>query len=187
MRFETVIIGGGRAGCTLGAELLRRGRSCIVVSEGLSLEGADARKDFLSLGGTLLPGDSVIGGDWEGTSLKRVRTRNLGETPLEGDNFVLATGMFFSRGLVATMDKVYEPVFGCDVVFDPDREHWCNPDFYGEQPFESFGVRCSEDQRCYIGGAECENLFAAGEIMEGMPAPEATAVKLAEILCRRKI
>ena len=187
MKFETVIIGGGRAGCTLGKLLLQGGRSCIIVSEGLSPESADARREYLSLGGLMLPGDSVIEGTREGARVKSVRTRNLGSTPLEADFFVLATGKFFSRGLIATMDSIYEPVFGCDVLYDPDRSKWCDPDFYAPQPFESFGVKCSEDLRCYIGGELQQNLYAAGEILEGSRDITLTAQKIAEEICRRKI
>lgn len=179
MRYDVVIIGGGLAGMTAAVALRKAGKEVIVVSEGLSLHETP-RKEFVSLGGTLLPGDSVISGEWDGNRLLSVRTRNLEGTPLEAGAFILATGKFFSRGLISTMDRIYEPVFGADVEYDEDRDNWVNPDFHAEQPFEHFGVK-TEDCRVVIGGITSENLFAAGEILAG----EVDIIKSAEEVCRK--
>ncbi len=184
MRFDTVIIGGGLAGATAGVELLRAGSKVAIVSEGLSMHETPMAR-FISSGGTLLPGDSVVSGDWDGEGrLLRVRTRNLEDTPLEADSFILCTGKFFSRGLVSTMDRVYEPLFGCDVSYDPDREGWCHPDFFGKQPFESFGVVTDSRGRVLFGGKPAENLYAAGEILSG---DDVDIVKSAVEVCKNLI
>lgn len=179
MRYDVVIIGGGLAGMTAAVALRKAGKSCAVVSEGLSLHETP-RKEFISLGGTLFPGDSVIGGCWDGDRLVSVSTRNLEGTPLEADAFILATGKFFSRGLISTMDRIYEPIFGADVEYDENRDNWVDPDFHASQPFERFGVK-TEDCRVVIGGAVKENLFAAGEILAG----EVDIIKSAEEVCRK--
>ena len=162
-----VIIGGGQAGTAAGVRLLGLGLSCAIVSEGLSLESG-SKAEFLRLGGTFLPGDSVLGGEFSSDGrLLRVRTRNLEGTPLEARHFILATGRFFSKGLVATMDSVVEPVFGCDVTYEPDRSAWCSQDFFAPQPFESFGVRTDDGGRVSISGRRVPNFYACGEILEG--------------------
>lgn len=181
MRYDVVIIGGGLAGMTAAVALRKAGKKCIVVSEGLSLHETPL-KEFVALDGTVLPGDSVISGEWDGNRLLSVRTRNLEGTPLEADAFILATGKFFSRGLISTMDRIYEPVFDADVEYDADRDNWVNPDFHADQPFERFGVK-TEDCRVLVGGVASENLFAAGEILAG----EVDIIKSAEEVCRKLI
>ena len=167
MRFDVVIMGGGQAGTAAGVRLLHSGLSCLIVSEGLSLSETSKRQ-FIALGGRFLPGDSVLGGEWsQDGRLLGVTTRNLEETLLRADNFILATGRFFSKGLVSTMDSIYEPVFGCDVRFEQGRSLWCSTDFFAPQPFESFGVIVDDGGRVSIKGHQVPNLFACGEILEG--------------------
>ena len=180
MRYDVVIIGGGLAGMTAGLELQQRGLRTLVVSEGLSLHETP-RKAYTEAGGTLLSGDSVIGGDIRDGVLLSVRTRNLGDSLLEADHFILATGKYYSGGLVSTADRIYEPVFGCDVSFLPDRSGWCVRDFFARQPFEDFGVRVDADFRVSVGGETVRNLYAAGDILEG----EVDIVKTALEVCIR--
>lgn len=175
MRFDVVIIGGGLAGMTAATALRKAGLSCAVVAEGLSLHNAP-RSEFLALGGTIFAGDSVVGGEWDGDALKCVFTRNLEGTRLEADNFILATGKFFSRGLISTMDSVYEPVFGCDVEYIRDRDKWVTSDFFAPQPFESFGVITDGTGRVLLEGRPAKNLYAAGEILAGSPDIEKSAI-----------
>lgn len=177
MRFDVVIIGGGLAGMTAATELCKAGLRCAVVAEGLSLHKAP-RQEFLALGGALFAGDSVIGGEWNGNSLKCVHTRNLENTRLEADNFILATGKFFSRGLISTMDGICEPVFGCDVDYVRDRGKWVVPDFFAPQPFESFGVITDSSGHVFIAGKPADNLYAAGEILSGRPDIEQSALEV---------
>lgn len=166
MRFDVVIIGGGLAGMTAGVELLKSGKSCVVVSEGLSLNETPS-SEFVRLGGTFLLGDSVVGGCFEGSTLLYVQTANLGSTKLEADNFILATGKFFSKGLVSDRDSIREPVFGCDVFYDRDRSNWTVSDFFAPQPFEEFGVVTDDLGRVSVQGRTIDNLYAAGEVLKG--------------------
>lgn len=177
MKYDVVIIGGGLAGLTAGLRLQEAGLKCAVVAGGMSLHDTP-KAGFVAAGGILLRGDFVTGGDWNGSTLKCVYTRNLGKSPLRARHFILATGRFFSKGLVSTMDTIYEPVFGCDVSFAADRSAWVNPDFFGEQPFESFGVLTDGAGRAMIGGAAADNLYVAGEILAGRQDIEQSALKV---------
>lgn len=183
MKFDIVIIGGGRAGMTAALKLQQAGRRCAVVTEGASLAALPFR-DFADAGGTILPGDSVVSGYMEGNRLVSVTTRNLGRTSLEAGVFLLCTGKFFSKGLVSTMDSIYEPVFGCDVIYEKDRSKWVDPDFFAPQPFEQFGVATDEYGRVSISGNTVENLYAAGEILAGCPDIEGSAEKIAETILK---
>lgn len=179
MKFDVVIIGGGLAGLTAGVRLQKAGHRCAAVAEGLSLNECP-RKEFLELGGTLFPGDSVVGGSFDGGSLKWVETGNLSGTHLEADNFILSTGKFFSRGLISNMDGIAEPVFGCDVEYDRDLRNWTVAEFFETQPFEKFGVVTDEKGRVKINGKVVDNLYAAGEILAGSPDIVASAEKVAD-------
>lgn len=166
MKFDVVIIGGGLAGVTAATELQKSGLKCAMVAEGLSLSEAP-RTEFRKAGGTVLAGDRVVSGTFEGKRLVCVRTEKLGEATLDASHFILATGKFFSRGIVADMDKVYEPVFGLDVQYDGDRSAWFSPNFAAQQRFLEFGVS-SIDGCAVKDGAKIENLFPAGEVLAGI-------------------
>ena len=213
MKYDAVIIGGGRSGC---AEALRRasdGQKVCLVAAGLtlhSLEPGLKGKPYSELHSLTKAGIAVLRGDiveavlWEATASDPVRgsaahpsqpggwapPSNVAEggTPpggsasqrtavisvktangitLEAAEFVLATGRFFSRGLVADMEGVREPVFGADVDFPEDRTKWFDPDFFAPQPFESFGVKTDKAGRILKGGKPVENVFAVGKILGG--------------------
>lgn len=175
MKFDAVIIGGGLAGMTAATALQQGGLKCAVVAEGLSLSGA-SREAYTAAGGTLLAGDRVTGGTIENGRLVSIRTEKLGDVTLEARAFILATGKFFSRGIVADMQKVYEPIFGLDVQYDADRSTWFSPSFAAPQRFLEFGV-IAEDGCAVRNGVKIENLFPAGEVLAGLSsaASDATA------------
>lgn len=171
MKFDVIVIGGGLAGMTAAYDLQFNGLKCAVVSEGRSLSNADC-KDFVDFGGVVLSGDRVCDAEFEDGVLKSIRTEKLGDVALEADNFIIATGKFFSRGLVADMDKVYEPVFGLDVFYEADRTKWFDRSFSAHQPFLDFGVETDEDGHARLNGASIPNLYAAGEILKGISGAE---------------
>lgn len=175
MKFDAVIIGGGLAGMTAATALQQGGLRCAVVAEGLSLSGA-SREAYTAAGGTLLAGDRVTGGTIENGRLVSIRTEKLGDVTLEARAFILATGKFFSRGIIADMQKVYEPIFGLDVQYDADRSTWFSPSFAAPQRFLEFGV-IAEDGCAVRNGVKIENLFPAGEVLAGLSsaASDATA------------
>ncbi len=175
MKFDVVVIGGGLAGMTAATALQQGGLKCAVVAEGLSLSGA-SREAYTAAGGTLLAGDRVTGGTIENGRLVSIRTEKLGDVTLEARAFILATGKFFSRGIIADMQKVYEPIFGLDVQYDADRSTWFSPSFAAPQRFLEFGV-IAEDGCAVRDGVKIENLFPAGEVLAGLSsaASDATA------------
>lgn len=80
---------------------------------------------------------------------------------------MLATGSYFSQGLVAGMDGVREPLFGLDVACAADRGAWYDRDLFAAQPFEHFGVKCDEHLRGLRDGRAVENLYAIGAGLAG--------------------
>ena len=175
MKFDVVIIGGGLAGMTAAAKLQGDGLRCAVVSAGLSLNKCDGR-DFFAAGGTMLAGDSVVSGRFEGDRLFAVRTEKLGDMELEADDFILATGKYFSRGIVADMDRVYEPLFGLDVKYDEDRSSWFDASFAAPQKFLEFGV-VSKDGCALKNGEKIVNLHPAGEVLAGISTAQGDATE----------
>lgn len=173
MKFDVIIIGGGLAGMTAATELQKSGARCAVVSEGLSLHNPSAR-EFKAAGGTVLNGDSVTGGTFDSNRLISVRTAKLGDVTLEADSFVLATGKYFSKGLVADMDKVYEPLFALDVQYDPDRSTWFDPSFAAPQRFLEFGVEV-RDGKAVKQGKVIDNLYPVGEVVYGISSAQGDA------------
>lgn len=128
------------------------------------------KRHFQKLGGIYMLGDSVTGGEFEGGSLKAITTRNHGESRFEADNFILASGSLFSKGLVSDMDVVREPVFCLDVDFLTGRSLWYNKNMFDTQPYMSFGVSVGKDFHVLRNGAEVDNLYAAGAVLSGANA-----------------
>lgn len=120
---------------------------------------------FQRLGGTYLLGDSVTGGVFDNNRLISVRTINHGDMEFEADNFILATGSFFSHGIMANQDSIYEPIFGLDIVADKHRSEWYNKDLYAHQPYMSYGVDTDNKLHCIKDGITIENLYAAGSLL----------------------
>ena len=216
MRYDAVVIGGGRSGC---AEALRRaaeGQKVCVVSAGLTLHSLEPElkdkpyallHELTKAGVAVLRGDTAEEALWmAGDGVASERHATLGNVrggdpsemggmssgaanrvggnslpgqlavsavltangiTLEAAEFVLATGRFFSRGLIADMEGVREPLFGADVDFPADRSKWFDPDFFAPQPFEGFGVKTDKKSRILKGGKAVENVFAIGKILGG--------------------
>lgn len=122
---------------------------------------------FRALGGEYFLGDSVLRADFDGPCVKRVYTANHGDIPFEADHFVLASGSFFSRGLVATPDRILEPVFGVDTQYVPDRAEWYTLRFFDRQNYQAFGVRTDRTLHALRQGAVIENLYCAGAGLAG--------------------
>lgn len=125
---------------------------------------------FQKLGGVYLLGDNVTEGVMEGGRLKSILTANHGDMEFEADNFVLATGSFFSHGIIASQEHIYEPIFGLDVAADAHRSEWYNQDLYAHQPYMGYGVTTDEQLRCKIGGESVANLYAVGSVLASQNA-----------------
>ena len=125
------------------------------------------KKHFQKLGGTYMLGDSVVGGVFEDGKLKSIKTTNHGETEFEADNFILASGSFFSKGLVSDIDGVREPVFGLDVDYAENRPDWYRRNLFEAQPYMSFGVSTDASLRVSKNGNTIPNIYAAGSVLSG--------------------
>ncbi len=125
------------------------------------------RKYFLKLGGTYLIGDKVTAGQFVDDKLVAVSTQNLGDMPLEADNFILATGSFFSHGIEANPTSIYEPIFGLDVDASASRPDWCDMDIYKTQNYMQYGVVNDNEFHVYKDGKKIGNLMAVGAVLSG--------------------
>ena len=128
------------------------------------------RRYFQELGGVYMLGDTAVGYQTSGDKITSISTRNHDDIAIKADNYVLATGSFFSGGLVATNTEVYEPLFKVDVSFDPSREKWYDRDLFQEQGYEHFGVATTPTFNALRAGRPIENLYAAGAALAGFNA-----------------
>lgn len=125
---------------------------------------------FEEAGGSFLMGDEAKSVKMTDGSVKAIYTENLGDVALEADNFVLATGSFFSKGLVATPNRIYEPLFDLDVDFDEDRNKWYDPQFFNMQNYMGYGVTTDASFKAVKGGKTIDNLYVVGSVLSGMNA-----------------
>ncbi|RHR75300.1 glycerol-3-phosphate dehydrogenase subunit GlpB [Odoribacter sp. AF15-53] len=125
------------------------------------------RSVFQQNGGVYMLGDTVSHAERKGNRISRIYSVNHGDIPFIGQNVVIATGSYFSQGLIATSDQVYEPIFNLDVTFASDREQWYNSDAFAAQPYQTFGIKTDKDFRGIQKGEILENLYATGAILEG--------------------
>lgn len=125
---------------------------------------------FIRLDGEFLPGDTVKRGEITDGRLRRIFTVNLGDMPLEADNFVISTGSFFGHGLIADMEHIYEPALGLDLNVSKGRTAWYDKDFYAPQPYMTFGVVTDEDFHPSSHGRTVGNLYATGALLAGFNA-----------------
>ncbi len=129
------------------------------------------KAEFEKAGGRFFLGDTVVeAGFAEDGSVASVKTSNFGDIQMHADNFVLATGSFFSKGLIATPDKVYEPVFGIDLSYESSREDWFDRNFWNRQNYISFGAVVDKTMNASIGGQTVGNLYAIGSLIGGCNA-----------------
>ena len=123
------------------------------------------KKAFEAAGGTILMGDVVASTEINDGKVISLKTKNLGEHKLFADNFILATGGYFSKGIAATPEKVFEPLFGLDVLFTEGRSSWYDPDFYSPQAFMDFGVATDGNFKALKDGEPIGNLYAIGSVL----------------------
>ncbi|MBQ6081665.1 MAG: anaerobic glycerol-3-phosphate dehydrogenase subunit B [Bacteroidales bacterium] len=129
------------------------------------------KRRYELLGGTYLMGDQATGAHIHDGSIHSIVTHNLGNHFMEAENFILASGSFFSKGLRSNPFEISEPVFGLDVEQADDRSDWYNPEFMREQPYMKYGVTTDASLHAIKGGEPIKNLFAIGSIL-GETRPE---------------
>lgn len=126
------------------------------------------KAEFERNGGRFFLGDNVLEADFnDDGSVKSIATSNFDDIRVYADDFVLATGSFFSKGLIATPEKVYEPVFGADLTYADKRDGWFDRNFWNRQNYISFGAKVSGTLNAFINGKEISNLYAIGSLIGG--------------------
>lgn len=163
IRFDVAVIGGGCAGKAAAMEALVSGKKTALITAGYPLDRI-SYSDFIAAGGVLMLGDKVLDGTIENGRVSGITTEKIG--PVIAEEYVLATGKFYSGGLYADMDKVVETVFGLDVWYDKDVSNWFNRDFSVDQTFLSFGLETDADGHPFKDGTAVSNLVAVGNILK---------------------
>lgn len=126
------------------------------------------KAEFERAGGRFFMGDTVVEADFnEDGTVKSIGTQNFGSIRLYADNFVIATGSFFSKGLIATPDRIFEPVFGVDLSYAEGRDQWFDRNFWNKQNYISYGAKVSKFLHASIDGKPIANLYAIGSIIAG--------------------
>jgi glycerol-3-phosphate dehydrogenase subunit B len=125
------------------------------------------KRRFEVLGGTFLMGDEVTSAALHEGVVSSITTRNLDTARLFADHFILASGGYFSKGLVATPTQVFEPLFGLDIDYPVERKDWYDADFFAEQPFMDFGVKTDASLHAVKNGEPMKNLFCIGSVLGG--------------------
>lgn len=126
------------------------------------------KAEFEKAGGRFLLGDTVTDAVFgQDGKIESIETANFGDIRMYADNFVLATGSFFSKGMIATPEKVYEPVFGIDLTFGEKREDWFDRNFWNRQDYISYGAKVNSSLNPSIDGMMINNLYVAGSLLGG--------------------
>ncbi|MDD2961219.1 MAG: glycerol-3-phosphate dehydrogenase subunit GlpB [Muribaculaceae bacterium] len=125
------------------------------------------RNYFQRLGGVYLLGDTAQDGQISYSKVTGISTVNQGDIQLEANSFVLASGSFFSHGLIAHPNKIEEPVFDLDVLSSENRADWYNKDLFEKQPYMEYGVETDEQFHAKYKGNTLKNLYAIGSVLCG--------------------
>ncbi|MGX3067283.1 glycerol-3-phosphate dehydrogenase subunit GlpB [Ursidibacter arcticus] len=135
------------------------------------------RHRFEQLGGLMLNGDKALRAEFVDGKVSKIYTQIHQENFITAEHFVLATGSFFSNGLVAEFEHILEPVFHSDIIgcknFDKsDRLSWTAERFSSPQPYQSAGVAINNKCQIQKDGQFISNLYAVGNVIGGFNSLE---------------
>ena len=148
---------------------------------------------FKKLGGIYMLGDTVQMAEIEDCRVTKIFSNNHGDIPFTGENVILASGSYFSQGLIAGQDRVYEPIFDLDVSYAKNRQEWYNDNMFESQGYQQFGVKTDNDFNALYNGVPIKNLYVSGAVLEGFnPIKEGcgagvsilSALHIADNLCK---
>ena len=148
-----------RTGCTI-KEVATMPPSLI----GMRMQEALKRR-FMTLGGTFLTSERVLGARYDGDKVIGVHSQHGEDQLFEADHFVLASGSFFSRGLESRLGGIREPIFDADVLSLAEHDAWAGRRLFDHHPFMGFGVKTDERLRVLRGGRPLTNLYGAGSVL----------------------
>lgn len=128
------------------------------------------RRSFEEAGGIYMLGDTIVKADFKDDAVQAVYSVNHNDIAFVAKNYILASGSYFSNGLVAQPDGIIEPVFHSDVDYTSNRDNWYDKAFFHKQNYMTFGVATDEKLRVKIDGRVQQNLFAIGSVLGGFNA-----------------
>ncbi|SMB87600.1 glycerol 3-phosphate dehydrogenase (quinone) subunit B [Pasteurella testudinis DSM 23072] len=128
------------------------------------------QKAFEQAGGIMMKGDSVLRAEMTATQVTALYTRLNEEVALSAEHYVLASGSFFSNGLVASFDQIIEPIFGLDLFKQEQRSQWTHHRFAASQPYQQFGAKINARCQAIKQQQVVENLYAIGAVVGGYDA-----------------
>ena len=148
---------------------------------------------FKKLGGIYMLGDTAQMAEIEACRVEKIYSNNHGDIPFTGENVILASGSYFSQGLIAGQDRVYEPIFNLDVSYAKNRQAWYNENMFESQGYQQFGVKTDNNFNAIYNGEPIKNLYVSGAVLEGFnPIKEGcgagvsilSALHIADNLCK---
>lgn len=131
---------------------------------------AALRRAYTEAGGVALNNSEAVRGEVNAHRVAWLQTTTLGSDYLVAENFVLAGGKFYSKGLQSCRDGIREGVFGCDVLYDSPRDAWSEETFFADQAFARYGVQVDDRFRALQGGVPLRNAYAIGSVLGGFDA-----------------
>ena len=114
-----------------------------------------------------MEGDAVTSVTLNDQALHHISTRNHGAIPLKARHVVLASGSFFSNGLIAGRQQVREAILDLDLQPYNTEGDWSHPDFFHSQPWQFIGVNTNDQLQPSRHGQTLAGLYAIGTVLGG--------------------